>query len=264
MTDNQHLSDEPSPAVLIPGSITPAGLAYGPLLSIMGDAVQAVAKDLEVYAGAAPPDDYGLEWEVEGIKRAADAAGFESFHLVGYSAGGSACLAFAVQYPERLRSLALIEPAWIGNDDWTPEDVADWVELDRVMALPGDERMREFARWHMRPGLEPPQLPLPPGPPPPWMAQRPAGLEAIARAFKVYHLDRQRFRTFSQPVYYALGGLSRPYYERIARTLAGLFPNCRVEVYEDRSHFDPPHRAEPERFAQALAGLWARAREEQH
>ena len=256
--NSEQLSGELSPVILVPGGVMPAGLSYERLLAVIKDQVRAVAKDLEFYRSAAPPDNYGLELEVEGIKRAADAAGFDTFHLVGYSAGGASSLAFVAQYPDRLRSLALIEPAWIGNDDWTPEDVADWAELDRVMALPDDERMRAFARWQMRPGVEPPQLPLPPGPPPPWMAQRPAGLVAVSRAFKEYRLDRQRFRSFRQPVYYALGSLSRPFYERSAKTLAGLFPDFRMEVYEGSSHFDPPHRADPERFARALLSLWAR------
>lgn len=258
MENSEHLSGEPWPVVLVPGGVMPAGLSYERLLNVIKDEVRAVAKDLEVYATAAPPADYGLDLEVEGIRRAADAAGFGTFHLVGYSAGGAASLAFAARYPGRLRSLALIEPAWIGNDGWTPEDVADWAELDRVVALPNDERMRAFARWQMRPGVEPPQLPLPPGPPPPWMAQRPAGLAAAARAFKEYRLDRERFRSFRRPVHYALGSLSRAGYERNAKTLAGFFPDFRVEVYEGRSHFDPPHRAEPERFARALRELWTR------
>ena len=259
MKNSEQLSGELAPIVLVPGGIMPAGMSYGPLLNVIKGEVRAVAKELEVYGSAAPPSDYGLEMEVEGIKRAADAAGLETFHLVGYSAGGAASLAFTAQYPDRLRSLALIEPAWIGNDDWSPEEAADWAELDRVMMLPDAERMRAFARWQMRPGLEPPQLQLPPGPPPAWMALRPAGMVAISRAFKTYRLDRQRFKGFRQPVYYALGSLSRPLYERDAKTLAGLFPDLRVEVYEGRSHFDPPHRAEPERFARALRELWAQA-----
>jgi hypothetical protein len=49
-------------------------------------------------------------------------------------------------------------------------------------------------------------------------------------------------------------------YERTARTLADVFPDLEVEVYEGRSHLDPPHRAEPERFARALHKLWRRAK----
>ncbi len=243
--------------IFVPGGITPAAISYGPLLGVLRDEVQPVAKELELYATEKPPQGYGLELEVEGICQAADEAGFDRFHLVGYSAGGGMSLAFATQYPERLESLALIEPAWIGNDDWTAEDRADWAELERVMALPAEERLGPFNRWHFREGVEPPKQQLPPGPPPPWMARRPAGVEALSQAFKAYHLDRERFRLMRRPVYYASGSLSRPFFERNGQTLAAYFPDLRAEVYEGRSHFDPPHRAEPERFARALRKIWA-------
>ena len=78
------------PVVLLPGGILPAGPAYQALLAELGDGVDARAKDLEMYAGSTvPPPGYSLETEVEGIRRVADDAGFESFHLVGYSAGGA-------------------------------------------------------------------------------------------------------------------------------------------------------------------------------
>lgn len=125
----------------------PAELSYDPLLSVIRDQIQPIVKDLEIYATDAPPADYGLELEVEGIRRAADSAGVKNFHLIGYSAGGAFCLAFTAKYPERLRSLALIGPAWIGG--FTPDDAADRAELDRVMTLPPQERMPAFIRWHM-------------------------------------------------------------------------------------------------------------------
>jgi len=247
------------PAVIfVPGGIMPAELSYGPLLEVLGGEIRPVVKDLEIYADDTPPPGYGLGVEVEGIARAAAGAGFDSFHLVGYSAGGAASLAFTAGYPERVRSLALIEPAWTGNDDLTPEEKADWVTLERVAALPPAEMMPAFMRWQMRPGVEPPRLPVPEGPPPAWMAKRPAGIEAFVGAFRAYRLDRESLRQFRQPVYYARGGLSTAFFERSARTLAGLFPDMTVELYEGRSHLDPPHRAEPERFARALRALWAR------
>jgi pimeloyl-ACP methyl ester carboxylesterase len=253
------MEDERIPIVFVPGGVMPAELSYGALLPVLGDRVRAVAKNLEVYAGDTPPRDYGLGLEVDGITRAADAAGFRDFHLVGYSAGGASSLAFAARYPDRLRSLALIEPAWIGNVGLSEEDRADLEELDRIVALPPDRSVPAFMRWQMRQGVEPPALLQSFASPPPWMAKRPAGLAAIAHAFHTYDLDRGPFRHFHRPVYYALGSLSNPYYERAARTLADAFPDLEVEVYEGRSHLDPPHRAEPERFARALRILWGRA-----
>lgn len=91
------------------------------------------------------------------------------------------------------------------------------------------------------------------------MAKRPAGLEAMVRAFRRYDLDPERLRRFRKPVYLAVGGLSRPVERRKAERLADLFPDLQVEVYENRHHFDPPHRAEPARFARALRELWRRA-----
>jgi pimeloyl-ACP methyl ester carboxylesterase len=243
--------------VFVPGGVMPSELAYGPLLSVIGNKIQPILKELEVYATEAPPDDYGLEVEVEGIRKAADSAGVKTFHLVGYSAGGASALAFTAKYPERLKSLALIEAAWIGS--LLPgKDIEDWGKLERLVSLPSDERMRAFMQWQMRPGVEPPSLTLPPGPPPAWMAKRPAGIEAFFQAFNTYQLDQDRFRQFNQPVYYAFGGLSTRYYERSAKTLAGLFPDMQIEEYANRSHLDPPHRAEAERFGHALLALWAR------
>src|SRR5882724_2156686 len=92
--------------ILLPGGVMPAGLAYGPLLDALGDDVEAITKDLEVYAGPEPPPGYTLDHEIDGVLRTARDAGFESFHLVGYSGGGASSVAFAARHPERLSSLA--------------------------------------------------------------------------------------------------------------------------------------------------------------
>ena len=89
------------------------------------------------------------------------------------------------------------------------------------------------------------------------MATRPAGLRALIGAFKGHALGAEALRRFTQPVYYGVGGRSNPdYYLRQGRRLAPSFPDFRIEVYEERHHFDPPHRAEPERVAAALRRFW--------
>src|SRR5438093_7544718 len=75
--------------IFLPGIIMPCALRYAALLRELDGEVDAVAKDLEVYAGpTTPPPGYSIRTEVEGIGRAADAAGFERFHLYGHSGGG--------------------------------------------------------------------------------------------------------------------------------------------------------------------------------
>jgi len=244
-------------AVLLPGGVLPAAPAYAPLLKVLGERVDAVVKDLEVYAGDEPPPGYGLDTEVVGIARAADAHGFDRFHLVGYSGGDASSLAFAARHGERLLSLALLEPAWAGNRR-LPEEDALMVRFRALEPLPPEQFMAGFTRLQLAPGVEPP--PPPAGPPPPWLAKRPAGLRAFIRAFESGDLDLGALRAFERPVYFALGGRSNPdYYGRMAERLAAVFPDFTLETFADRHHFDPPHRIEPERLAASLLSLWERA-----
>src|SRR5689334_19111081 len=112
------------PVILLPGGVLPAEAADGGLLAALGDQVDANTKDLEVYATEHPPADFSPDTESRGIVRLANQAGFDQFHLVGYSGGGASSLAFAAQYPRRLLSLALLEPAWAGNEGLSTEEEA--------------------------------------------------------------------------------------------------------------------------------------------
>lgn len=244
--------------LLLPGGVLPAEPAYRSLLHELGDEVEAIIKDLEVYATEEPPADFSLDLEVAGIERAADEAGFGAFHLVGYSGGGASALAFTARHPDRPLSLALFEPAWAGNSGLAAEEL-ELRERYRALCAGTDEQfMAGFVRYQLRPGV--PTPPQPQGPPPPWMAKRPAGLRAFLAAFDAAELDLERLRDFDRPVSFGLGGRSNPsYYERMAKRLAAVFPDFTLEVYPERHHFDPPHRIEPPRVAAALRALWARA-----
>jgi pimeloyl-ACP methyl ester carboxylesterase len=245
-------------AILLPGSVLPAELAYGSLVAALGSDTEAVAKELEVYATAEAPPDYDLDHELTGVLREAAAHGWDRFHLVGYSGGGAAALAVAAHHPERLSSLALLEPAWAGRWDLSAAEQALWREYDRLEALPPEALMRGFMSLNVKPGVAIP--PPPSGDPPPWMAKRPDGIRAFMRTFRTYDLDRDALARFDRPVYFALGGLSNPdQFGEIAARLSRVFPDFQLEVFEERHHFDPPHRIEPERLADSLLALWRRA-----
>jgi pimeloyl-ACP methyl ester carboxylesterase len=248
----------PFRVILLPGIVTPAEIAYGAFIGALPPGVDAVAKDLEVYATPEPPEDYTLDVEVAGVLREADARGWKQFHLVGYSGGGAAALAVAATNPGRLVSLALLEPAWAGNWDVTPVETSLRREFGRLQGLAPDQVMSEFARLNLKPGVSVPAPP--PGDPPPWMARRPAGIHAISGAFERGTIDREALRHFDRPVYFALGALSNPdLYGEIEKRLSSVFPDYELEVFEDRHHFDPPHRVEPERLASSLEAFWQRA-----
>lgn len=244
--------------VLLPGGVLPAEPAYAALVAALGADVDARPKELEVYAGDAPPAGYSMATEVAGIARVADEAGFDGFHLVGYSGGGAASVAFAATNPDRLLSLTLMEPAFAGWQRMTEPERAHFERFRPLLDMDDAEMLRTFQMLQLAPGVDPPAPP--PGPPPPWMAKRPAGLRAILREFLRSDLNLDALSRFDRPVSFALGGRSNPdYYARMADRLAGVFPDFTIERFPDRHHFDPPHRIEPERVAAALRALWSRA-----
>jgi pimeloyl-ACP methyl ester carboxylesterase len=86
--------------------------------------------------------------EVDGLERVVTAAGLDTFHLVGYSGGGAVCLDFCVQHPERLRSLAIFEPANVPGP-WGLGERASWDESSG-WDEPDELRRQLSQRWRDR------------------------------------------------------------------------------------------------------------------
>jgi pimeloyl-ACP methyl ester carboxylesterase len=242
------------PVMFLPGIVMPAALRYAPLIKELGDSTRTLTKELEVYAAATPPAGYAIECEVESISRAADAAGFDRFHLYGHSAGGACALAYVANHPERILSLALDEPA----SDFSSEDrSALQKDLDGIAGLTSGEKISAFLRQNLAPGVDPPSPPA--GPPPAWMANRPAGIDAFLGALLRYRLSPERLRAFDRPVYYSHGSLSHPRWVAMRDRLAGIFPDFTPDLYEGVHHLETSHHREPARVAMALRRLWSRA-----
>jgi pimeloyl-ACP methyl ester carboxylesterase len=242
------------PVILLPGIVMPAALRYAPLIEELGASTRALTKELEVYAAATPPAGYAIEHEVDGISRAADAAGFDRFHLYGHSAGGTCALAYVATHPQRVLSLAIDEPA----SDFSPEArAALQKDLHGIAGLSAGEKLSTFLRLQLAPGVDPPSPP--PGSPPVWMASRPAGIDAFAAALSRYQLPVERLRAFAQPVYYSHGSLSHPRWLAMRDRLAGIFPDFTSDLYEGLHHLETSHHREPARVASALRRLWSRA-----
>jgi pimeloyl-ACP methyl ester carboxylesterase len=245
-------------AIFLPGIMTPADLAYGALRTALGDTGKIMVRDLAVYDDDEPPAGYSLGTEIDAALATAAKAGFDRFHLVGYSAGGAVAAALAARHPERLLSLALLEPAWLGNAAMGDEERKAHEAVVQAIALPPEQALPAFVRLQLAPGATLP--PSPPGPPHPSMAKRPAGLKAINSAFGGHELDMAALRRFPHPVLYVLGGLSNPaLYRAKAERARELFADFTLEVFDDRHHFDPPHRMEPGRLAKILRAFWERA-----
>jgi pimeloyl-ACP methyl ester carboxylesterase len=246
------------PAILLPGIITPADITYRYLLPDFGSRAPVIARDLAIYENGAPPPDYRIEMEIAAILRAADAAGLDRFHLGGFSGGGAISAAFAARHPGRLASLLLMEPAWFGNEGQSEDEIAVREAIQATEDLPYEDSLAAFARLNVAGDVE---LPAPPpGDPPDWMEHRPAGIFAIGPALRAHVLDLEVLRRLACPVLYLRGGRSNPaMYLRMQDRAASILPDFTVELFEERHHFDPPHRSEPERTARLLVDFWERA-----
>jgi pimeloyl-ACP methyl ester carboxylesterase len=238
--------------IFLPGITVPAHIAYRPLLEVLTESSGAVAKELEVYRGDRPPDDYRLDLEVDGLDRFATEQGFDRFHLYGHSLGGAIALAYLAEHNGRVASVALNEPA----TDFSDEDRVA-IAAEDPGDVPDHERMQRFVRQMFRPGVE---LPPPPsGPPSPEMAKRPAGVAAAMSAVNAYRVDQERLRVYSGHAYYSYGALSNARWEAMAERLPLTLAQCTVERYERRHHLDAPHQSEPHRVKSALHKLWESA-----
>ena len=228
---------------------------FAPLATPLHGEVVLVLKDREAYSRA-PGERLTLADEVMGVGRMAEEKGLPSFHLLGYSAGGVVALAFAAASPERVRTLALIEPPWMGNDTASADAAALHFALDRVLtAVPVAQRMAHFRQAIMRPGDSP--APLPPGPIPAWASMRAAQGAMLWQAIRTATLETEQLRTFTAPVYVAVGTRSHPGFRATAEALVSVFPHAGLEVYEGADHFEI-HTQYAARLAASLRALWAK------
>ena len=245
--------DRDAPAAVCLGAVAPASMTYARLAEALSPTVRVITKDLECFAEA-PPDTYTLESEMDGLIRTTEAAGIDRFHLLGYSVGGSLALVFALAHPDRITSLTLIEPAWIGNAIESETEAKFLSDLDHVMEVPPPARGPALFA-----AVEPPfdgAGPVASLSPPAWLSDRAARFEFIWSALRNTSLNLAALRNFKRPLYLPVGGRSHPRFMLAARQLATLCPTAVIGSYPGSSHLDPPHVAETDRFVANLCLMW--------
>ena len=106
------------PLVLVPGGIT-GWLSWIPFVEPLATNHQVIRVQLRsvelAEAGIPYGPEYGTLTEREALRAAVDEIGLDAFDLVAWCYGAHCSLAFALEYPTRIRSLTLIEPpsGWI-------------------------------------------------------------------------------------------------------------------------------------------------------
>lgn len=85
------------------------------LAARLSDRYRVIAPDQAGFGGSDPAldADYRISGQVDRLRAFADALKLERFHLVGHSMGGHSAGVFAARYPERVRSLTLMNAAGV-------------------------------------------------------------------------------------------------------------------------------------------------------
>ena len=241
--------------VCLPGAVAPAAQRYASLAEQVEARANLHLKDLEVYREGAPPAGYSVEMEVDAIDRFAQGAGLDRFHLLGYSGGGFLALAYAGTRPNRILSLALFEPAMLPGTLSVEEQAMSDTLSARLHGLTGADFMGAFIKAQLKSGVSMP--PPPPGPPAPWMAKRPAGIQALVRAFSAFDFDRERFRECDFPAFLGYGDQTHEIEEVKAAILARLLPDLHVRRMAGVHHFVSPQMIYTREHAATLMAMWS-------
>jgi len=87
---------------------------WEPTLRLLPPSTRAIAFDLRGRGDTEGPDnDYSIASLADDLAALADALGAPTFHVAGHSLGSAVALECALRYPQRVRSVAALSPAWV-------------------------------------------------------------------------------------------------------------------------------------------------------
>ena len=231
-----HTTGEGRPLVLVGGGLT-GWLSWVPIQERLASSRRvARAQPLNVQLGldGRPlPPDYSVKLESRALAAGLDDANLkEAVDLVAWSYGALVTLDFALDHPERVRTLTLIEPPafWVLEatkqmDDESRRQRDDLKTLHEEMR--GDVSEEQLERFLIQagfggPGMSPRAMPPWPG----WVKHRRSLLQGPA---VFAHMDRvERLRGFQRPVLLFKGTGSTHAFHRIIDVLGTTLPNARV------------------------------------
>ncbi len=164
--------------------------------------------------------------------------GIERTHLVGQSHGGVICLQTALDAPELVHSLALLEPALPSVLLNSPELRAT---LEKALALYGsgdkagatDAFGREVGGADYRAEFD---RNLPPGNFDRWVADADTNFQSDAPALQQWTFTREDAARISQPVLNMRGANTTSYFQEIHETLQSWLPQAENFVLPNANH----------------------------
>ena len=160
--------EKDTPIVLVPGGLS-GWISWKPHAEILSKNFKVVRVQLLNMTAAekhqTPEPGYSLRSESEALKNTLDKLGTQKINLVGWSHGGEVSLDFALNYPERINTLTLIEPAayWVarGYGQFENEMHEFVLMFESFHNPPSEEDLIRFLKMNglIPPGVDPKNMP---------------------------------------------------------------------------------------------------------
>jgi pimeloyl-ACP methyl ester carboxylesterase len=230
----QHESKgEGPPVVLVPGGLT-GWLSWIPHVERLSAShrtirVQPIHNEL---GSAGQPGDpsYTADTERESLRLTLEALELGAVDFVGWSGGGRALLEFALAYPDRVRSLTLVEPAayWVlqqlGEEDPEVEELNEFIHALAGREVTEDDlaRFLRFAGF-IKPGENASKHPN-------WERWLPHRMALSWQGEKVDRSGRfvEELRHISCPVLLVKGTVTADWLKRLVDVLGQRIPDATV------------------------------------
>jgi pimeloyl-ACP methyl ester carboxylesterase len=221
------------------------------LVEELSDIVDPMFKGFELAEASQPSWDWEVKHEVEAIDQLIRDNDIQNYDLVGYSSGASVLLAYLTGDFKKPNTAVLIEPLWIGNDEWSDEEIDYRREFDEMLALSPLEIATAFKALFVQgntgklPDRNEKQL------------ERDALNKRISwKGFMHTNLDRDTLKTLNIPVYLPVGTKSHPRMIQAAQFLSKLFPDVNIEFLEGQHHLNICFKG-AKQMAQVIRRMWS-------
>lgn len=232
-----EITGEGEPVILIHGSHVAAGFA-----PLMGEPALAERYQLARYhrrgfAGSAPHEGpFAIEDQARDALELARALGLERFHAVGHSYGAVTALQLALDAPDAVATIALLEPP-IPTEATAPAMTAMFEPLvQRYRSGDASGAVEQFMETVAGPGWR--EAIARHAPEAPQQAERDAStfFEVELPALQAWRLDEGAVRRMRQPTLFAIGSESGPLFEAPKEYLLALAPQIEEVVLPGLDH----------------------------
>jgi pimeloyl-ACP methyl ester carboxylesterase len=237
--------------------------AFRPLLAepSLGQGYQLITYHRRGYRGSSPASG-----SVSLVQQAADCRsllrylGVERAHVVGHSFGGSIGVQLALDAPDVVHSLALLERALFGRDTGQAYRESLARGEQRYQEGPADVVVDEFLKMRFGPGYRTALEQALPGAFEQAVADSRATFEMDLPGLREWRSDEEEIQRITQPVLNVLGGESEalwPRFGEVYRLVLGWLPHAEGFILPGTTH--GLMLQNPQGMAEALASFWRRA-----